>query len=187
MVLKASLEKCMNNHKNQNIKIFVTGPSGAGKTTFIRSISQSEVLTTDVPCTNAKGKKETTVAMDYGSLYLDRYSIHLFGSPGQDRFDFTWDILRQGALGVIMLVGGHDPEQLPLLKKMHDKFLTELTIPYILGVTHQDLAEVWTPAEVADYLEIDPFLCVGINALDENSATDVLVRLFEIIEKEIEG
>ncbi|QSR85931.1 ATP/GTP-binding protein [Candidatus Methylacidiphilum infernorum] len=169
---------------NENIiKIFVTGPSGAGKTTFIRSISQSEVITTDVPCTDLKGKKETTVAMDYGSLSLDRYSIHLFGSPGQDRFDFTWDILREGAIGIVMLVGGHDPSQLPSLKKIHDRFVTESTIPYILGVTHQDLTEVWTPEEIARYLDIDPCLCVGINALDENSATDVLVRLFELIEK----
>ncbi|QSR87987.1 ATP/GTP-binding protein [Methylacidiphilum caldifontis] len=169
---------------NENvIKIFVTGPSGAGKTTFIRSISQSEVISTDVPCTDMVGKKETTVAMDYGTLDLDRYSIHLFGSPGQDRFNFTWDILKEGALGIVILVGGHDPSQLPLLKKIHDKFVTESTVPYILGVTHQDLKEVWTPEEIALYLNIDPYLCVGINALDENSATDLLVRLFEIIEK----
>ncbi len=39
-------------------------------------------------------KVKTTVAMDYGTMTLDaKEKIHLYGTPGQERFNFMWDIL----------------------------------------------------------------------------------------------
>lgn len=43
--------------------------------------------------------------MDYGELILDDgTSIGLYGTPGQERFNFIWSILTQSALGVIILI-----------------------------------------------------------------------------------
>jgi hypothetical protein len=38
-------------------------------------------------------KDQTTVAMDYGVLALDGgVQLHLYGTPGQERFSFMWDM-----------------------------------------------------------------------------------------------
>src|SRR5664280_432673 len=80
------------------VKIVVTGPSAAGKTTLIRTISEITVLSTehDVTDETRSVKAETTVAMDFGRITIDRELV-LFGTPGQDRFDFIWEILGEGS------------------------------------------------------------------------------------------
>ncbi|GAB4192446.1 MAG: ATP/GTP-binding protein [Wenzhouxiangellaceae bacterium] len=88
-------------------KLIFTGPMGAGKTTAINAISQIPTVKTEVVNTDkvSHSKEETTVAMDYGEVKLpngDR--LRLYGTPGQVRFRFMWDILAKGALGVIVLL-----------------------------------------------------------------------------------
>lgn len=71
-------------------KIIFTGPMGAGKTTAIAAISEIPPISTEVRCTDeAQALKETTtVAMDYGYFTLEDSSrIHLYGTPGQERFN----------------------------------------------------------------------------------------------------
>ena len=94
---------------SRDLKIVFTGPMGAGKTTAIRAISDGEVLSTDVPITGGAelsmpGKTMTTVGLDYGECRLgDQWVLKLFGTPGQERFRFMWDILGAGAFGLIVL------------------------------------------------------------------------------------
>ncbi|CAA0082059.1 Uncharacterised protein [BD1-7 clade bacterium] len=92
----------MNQHK-----ILFSGPVGAGKTTAIRSLSDIDVVGTEADASDdvKKMKRHTTVAMDYGIIYLDNaIKVHLYGTPGQERFDFMWEILADGALGLILLI-----------------------------------------------------------------------------------
>jgi uncharacterized protein len=94
------------------LKIVVTGPVGAGKTTFIRTISEIDVVDTDRKPTDetAQMKSGTTVAMDFGRITLDGDMwVQIYGTPGQSRFDFMWDILIQGTHGYILLVPAHLP------------------------------------------------------------------------------
>ncbi len=87
-------------------KIVVLGSMGAGKSTLVRTVAQGRVIDTDVANTDAGSDKlATTVAMDYADLDLpngDR--LRLYGTPGQQRFDFIWPILLQGARGAIVLI-----------------------------------------------------------------------------------
>lgn len=88
-------------------KIIFTGPVGAGKTTAISVISDQLPITTDVSASDATRniKPTTTVAFDYGTVRLpDNKCIHLYGTPGQKRFDFMWEILTKGGIGLILLV-----------------------------------------------------------------------------------
>ena len=92
---------------SQYDKIIFTGPVGAGKTTAIGAISDIPTVVTDASASdmtlNRKGY--TTVALDYGLLYLDdRTKVHLYGTPGQERFDFMWEILTNGGIGLILLL-----------------------------------------------------------------------------------
>ena len=78
------------------MRLVVTGCVGAGKTTFIRSISEIEVVDTDRKATDevADLKQGTTVSMDFGKLtFSPEMALHIYGTPGQSRFDFMWDIL----------------------------------------------------------------------------------------------
>ena len=50
-------------------------------------------------------KGHTTVAMDYGVIRLDEDTkVHLYGTPGQERFNFMWEILSKGSMGLILLL-----------------------------------------------------------------------------------
>jgi signal recognition particle receptor subunit beta len=94
-------------------KVVVTGTMGAGKTTAIRSISDKTTLSTEVPISEpVEGDKtSTTVGMDYGECELDdQVVLKLFGTPGQERFRFMWDILGTGAFGLIVLADNSRPD-----------------------------------------------------------------------------
>jgi uncharacterized protein len=91
----------------REIKIIITGPMGAGKTTAIAAVSDVEPIKTEAVNNDLVGhaKAQTTVAMDYGEVRLaDGDRLRLYGTPGQGRFNFMWDILAKGALGVIILL-----------------------------------------------------------------------------------
>ncbi len=96
-------------------KIIVTGPFNSGKTAFISTISDIEVVTTERKITTEdRGiKAETTVAMDYGRVELDGKVLHLNCTPGQARFDFMWEILAREMNGFIVLVDSTDPPSCP--------------------------------------------------------------------------
>ncbi len=88
-------------------KIIFAGPVGAGKTTSIGAISDIEPFTTEEFATDEVRdlKDKTTVAMDYGLMQLaNGEHIHLYGVPGQARFDFMWEIIVEGGIGLILLL-----------------------------------------------------------------------------------
>jgi signal recognition particle receptor subunit beta len=95
----------------ENHKILFIGPVGSGKTTAIRSISDIDCLDTEAQVSDVTGRRKqtTTVAMDYGRITLsDRARIHLYGTPGQSRFRFMWELLSEeiakDCAGVVMML-----------------------------------------------------------------------------------
>ncbi len=125
-------------------KIIFTGPVGAGKTTAIDSISDVPPIKTDSTATDMtkNRKKATTVAMDYGIMNLDDgEKIHLYGTPGQERFDFMWDILTVGGIGLILLLDNSRADPFQDMKFFLDSFsgfISETSVA--IGVTQMDLS-----------------------------------------------
>ena len=94
-------------------KIIFTGPVGAGKTTLIKAFSDDAPILTEVRPSDdvANMKDQTTVAMDYGSVVLDEETkVHMYGTPGQQRFDFMWEILSKGSMGLAILINAAAPD-----------------------------------------------------------------------------
>jgi len=126
-------------------KIIFAGPVGSGKTTSISSVSDILVVGTEAKATDevAQRKDNTTVAMDYGILNLEGGSkVHLYGTPGQDRFNFMWEILSENAMGFVILIDSARPD--PLADLEH--YLTAFSKPIakcngmvVIGVTRTEL------------------------------------------------
>lgn len=123
-------------------KILFAGPVGAGKTTAIGSISDIPVVQTEAKASDdvAMRKANTTVAMDYGTLDLDgAVKIHLYGTPGQERFSFMWDILALGSLGLILLIDNarEDPlADMEFYLKSFKRLINSSGV--VIGVTRMD-------------------------------------------------
>jgi len=95
-------------------RVAFVGPFGVGKTTALRTISDIDVVDTDVATTERRAdqpeKTQTTVGFDYGELKLeDGQRIGLFGLPGQDRFDAVWRSVLPGASAVVLWIYGNSP------------------------------------------------------------------------------
>lgn len=131
-----------------NHKVIFTGPVGAGKTTAITSISDVPILSTDEAASDmAKHRKPaTTVAMDYGVLNLGGGErVHLYGTPGQERFNFMWDILTEGGIGLVLLIDNARPAPLQDMQFFIDQFKPFIDQTHVaIGVTRTDLSDELT-------------------------------------------
>lgn len=134
----------VDNGLTKPLKIVVTGPFAAGKTTLIRSISEVAVVATerDVSDDAAAVKANTTVAMDFGRItFSDGCSLFLFGTPGQRRFEIMWEVLSEGMIGFIVLVNAADDRSTEEAAHILASFRDYADVPYVVGVTHLDATE----------------------------------------------
>ena len=166
----------------QTVKMVVTGPFNSGKTEFIRSVSEIDVVSTERRVTSAVErtvKDATTVAMDFGRITVDHdLVLYLFGTPGQKRFDFMWEILSEGMLGFIVMVDSTRPETFREGRSILQTFRAYAPTPYVVAANKQDKKEAWEPEDMRNALRIDSkikFLpCI---ATDRNSVKSILLEL----------
>ncbi|MEL6163364.1 MAG: ATP/GTP-binding protein [Cyanobacteria bacterium J06641_2] len=169
------------------LRIVVTGGVGAGKTTFIRTISEIDVVDTDKRATDelAELKEKTTVALDFGKLTITpTQSLHLYGTPGQSRFDFMWDILIKKAHAYILLIDAHRPNQFREARKLLNFMNQNASIPELIGITHTDCAEAWEIEDIALALGLqDEIKSIPIMAINPNERESVFQALIAIVEQ----
>src|SRR3990170_4508729 len=123
------------------LKIVITGPFAAGKTTLIKTISEVAIVGTDRAVTDdTKNVKEhTTVAMDFGRItFAQDLTLFLFGTPGQRRFEVMWEILSEGMIGFILLVHAGDDRSIDEASHILTTFRQYADVPFVIGVSHLD-------------------------------------------------
>lgn len=128
-------------------KLVFVGEMGAGKTTAIRSISDMEPISTEMPISDEadlaafEGKSHTTVALDYSSIELgDDELLHVYGVPGQRYLDYMWPIVAEGAIGIVILVSALNPNALHSARDLIETFRgLAPEACFAVGVTGQDL------------------------------------------------
>ena len=168
-------------HHGQAVKIVVTGPFAAGKTTLIRTISEITVLSTEKGITDEtkSRKSDTTVAMDFGRITIDRdLVLYLFGTPGQERFDFMWEILGEGMLGYILLCDATREESLAEARNILDAFRKMAKVPFVVGMNRSQGIDPAEEAIVRDRLSLAADVpVVPCDATDRESVKSVLLAL----------
>ena len=167
------------------VKIVVTGPSSAGKTTLIGTISEVDVVRTDrtVSDTDLSVKASTTVAMDFGRVTVDDDCVlFLFGTPGQRRFQLMWEILSEGMVAFILLVNATDARYVDEAADVLTTFNDYADVPYVVGVTHLD--EIDLPADdIVDYVRsrLAPSGDAKVVACDVRRKEDVKQLILEAL------
>jgi uncharacterized protein len=168
------------------MRLVVTGGVGSGKSTFIRSVSEIEVVDTDRRATDEVGdlKANTTVSMDFGRLQFgEEMALHIYGTPGQARFNFMWDILINRAHAYIVLIAAHRPSEFHHARRILNFMRERQDIPMIIGITHGDCEGAWTQENIALALgffdENEMPLIVDVNPNDQESVIEALMVLVQ--------
>lgn len=175
----------------QQVKMVITGPFSSGKTEFISSISEIDVVRTERQISSDAEravKDATTVAMDFGRISVDDdLVLYLFGTPGQRRFDFMWEILADGMLGFVVMVDSTKPETFREAKSILETFKAYAPTPYVVAANKQDLPDAWSTDDLRVALRIDPAVkllpCI---ASSKESVKGVLLELLYAILEDME-
>jgi small GTP-binding protein len=176
----------------QTVKMVVTGPFNAGKTEFIRSVSEIDVVSTERKLSSASEKtfkESTTVAMDFGRITVDEdLVLYLFGTPGQRRFDFMWEILSEGMLGFIVMVDSTRPETFREARSILETFHAYAPTPYVVAANKQDLKDAWDIEDMRHVLRLDSNVKLLTSvATDRGSVKAILLELLYSILSEMEN
>ena len=183
--------KARSRRGGQAVKIVVTGPFSAGKTTLIRTISEITVLSTERSITDStrSRKSETTVAMDFGRITIDRELVlYLFGTPGQERFDFMWEILGEGMLGYVLLVDAEREDSLIEAVGILDAFRRMARVPFVVALNRSSAVDERTEDRIRDVLQLGPETALlPVDATDKESVKGVLLALLYAVLDQVES
>lgn len=174
------------------LKIVVTGPFSAGKTTLIKTISEIAVLSTERAISDhtKDQKDQTTVAMDFGRITIDPgLVLYLFGTPGQERFDFMWEILSEGMLGFVLVLDRERPGSFVEARRILNAFRSFGDVPYVVALNRCNEADAGDEIQAAknDLMLEEHIPVIPMDAIDRGSVKNVLLALLYAVLERIEN
>jgi len=186
--MQAAMSSKKHSENGHVVKIVVSGPFGSGKTQFITTLSEIDPVSTEIKLKSPDDqdtKISTTVGLDYGRMSMDNGRIiHLFGTPGQKRFDFMREVLAVGAHGLIILIDSTlDDTYHQAAQEIVDFFRERNSIPMLVCFTKQDLPQARPVAElekVMDFPGSTPTL--PIDATQRQSAHQAVEKMLAILD-----
>lgn len=114
---------------NKDTKIVILGSHNTGKTTTLENICEKM---TKVEYNG------TTISLDYGNTMINGKKVHIFTTPGQERFKFMREILSQGLDGAIVVVDSS--RGLTSTDKNIIKRLNNNDVPFVIFANKQDIS-----------------------------------------------
>lgn len=167
------------------LNILVTGPFGAGKSQFIETISDIPVVSTEQKITDlleGTEKNLTTVAMDYGRVSIGGTTLHLRGTPGQERFDFMRDLLAREVNGYVLLLDSTNSTHVSKALALLDGLEHLRTKPRVVVANKQDLENATHVDDVRRELGLgDQVLVLPCISTRRSSVRQVLIQLIDQI------
>lgn len=176
------------------LKVILAGNVGSGKTTAIHQISEIPVIGTESKASEQDAlhrKATTTTAMEYGMAHIQKTKLHLYGTPGQRRFDFMADILCKGASGIVIMIdnGCHEPlKEIDYYLQRHGDFLKQKS--GIIGITHfEDLRTRTSLLDYHNYIRHHGFTCpvLKLDAREKTEVNFLLERLLLLMDNKKTG
>jgi small GTP-binding protein len=171
----------------QSVKVVITGPFNAGKTTFIKTVSEITVLSTERQVSDASGEGggETTVAMDFGRISIsDDVVLYLFGTPGQERFSFMWETLSEGMLGFVLMVDTKSADSISDGTSMIEFFTNMSDVPFVVAANRANEDDAAALESLRDELGLAAEVpLLAVDAREKESVKAVLLGLlYRILE-----
>src|SRR6266705_2100285 len=152
-------------------RILVTGPFNAGKSTVVKAVSEKSI---------SIDRMGTTVAFDYGNVNITGIDAEIFGTPGQERFEFIFKIFAREVSGVLLVVDASHPDELSRARQMLD--LVGPRIPYVVLANKSDLPGAIPPEEITHRMKLaDDVPVVPTVATENKGVRDALLMLAEMI------
>jgi len=149
---------------DKKCKIVVFGAFGAGKTTLIKTLDPASSHV-EAQCSGGT----TTIALDYGRVQANGIHIHIFGTPGQERFEFAREIIGRGMDGAILLVDTTNPVD-DLIHHLYDS-LAAAGIPFVMFLNRCD--SVGAQPELIQK-EFSTAVTARVSAIDRKQSLDAL-------------
>ena len=152
-------------------RIMVTGPFNAGKSTVVKALCEKSI---------SVDRMGTTVAFDYGNVNITGIEAEIFGTPGQERFEFIFQIFAREVSGVLLVVDATRPEDFERAK--HMLALIGPRIPYVVLANKSDLKDPLKPEAIARKMDLpEGTPIVATVATESKGVRDALLILAEMI------
>ena len=166
----------------QQYKIVFAGTMGAGKSRAIKALSEIDVLSTEALNTDLESHEKmlTTVGIDYGEITLDDgVKVGLYGTPGQERFEFIWAVICKGAIGTIVMID-HTAENPLIDLEQYVQAFQPFGNNIVIAVTHIDRKPERTLSIYRDWLKARE-LNYPLFFVDARQQDDVLLLVETLI------
>jgi uncharacterized protein len=153
------------------LNIVFAGPTGAGKTTAISSVSDTAPASAEVLDTERR-------IFDYGELVLeDGTVLRLYGTPVQACFSFMRDLVGRGALGIIFLIDSSSASSMSDLVSFIDSLRRSAPDqPCVIGVGRLELEKHRELEAYAKFVE-SVGVMAPVFAVDVRQREDVLLLI----------
>ena len=163
--------------QDKKCKIVVFGAFGAGKTTLIKTLDpQSSHV--EASCSGGT----TTVALDYGRIQAHGIHIHIFGTPGQERFEFAREIIGRGMDGAILLIDATSPVD-DFIHHLYNS-LTAAKIPFVIFLNKYD--SVGARPELIHKV-FSSSVITKVSALDRRQSLDAICTFAQTLPPHLNG
>jgi len=180
------------------IKVFIAGPTNAGKTTLVHTLDK-----------NAKSiehyyedGRSTTIGFDLGFVYWDSernviltewdeskehpsvHKIMLMGSPGQEQFAPVREAVSKGSQGILFVIDSTNLGQIGFAIAIYEEikaYFKNQEIPMVVLANKQDLENAADADTVKQLLKIGSVKVIETSAIEKYNLEKALLELLNMI------